>query len=187
MERTRALDSGTRFFLAVPFIRLAEAPSWSKALGFIGAMLSYLVYDLFGGFLLVALIPATLADFYFGTVVAKRRDPSDPRYYDPRRSSAGWNGKLAGLLLLMLVRAVEWWAARHGFLDFLGGDTNGAIATALAVGLFGAELESIEHHRIALGSGPIPGLSHLTALLRRVWVGRIPDPPKENPHASQNP
>lgn len=176
MKRSRIIQfGGGRTVLAVPFIRLADVPSWSRALGFIGGLASYLFHDLFWGFLLLVLAPATLADFYFGVAAAKRRPESDPGAYRRDRADAGWNGKLATVVLLILIRMLEWWAAYHGFLNFLGGTTNGAIATALAVGVFGGELESIDSHRIRLGAGPIPGLSHLTALLRRVWVGRIPE------------
>jgi hypothetical protein len=179
MKRATIGQDGGRFILVVPFIRQAEVPSWSRALGFIGAMGSYLIADLLWGFLLLVLAPATLADFYFGVAAAKRRAAGDPDAFHRARADAGWNAKLATVVLLILIRILEWWAARHGFLNFVGGTTNGAIATALAVGVFGRELESIDEHRIQLGAGPIPGLSHLTALLRRVWVGRLPEHPTE--------
>lgn len=180
MRRSRVMKlSGGRVLFTVPFVRLAEVPSWSRALGLAGGVASFFLYDLFASFMLLLVVPATLSDFYFGVTAAKRRTADDPGAYQRARADAGWNAKLATIVLLVLIRALEYWAELHGFPGILGGTTNGAIATALAVGVFGGELESIDAHRIQLGAGPIPGLSHLTGLLRRVWVGRIPDPAKE--------
>ena len=167
---------GIMAVLTAPIARFAEAPDWSRPLGLLAAFASLLLCDLFFGFLVFALIPATIGDFYFGAVVARLSDR-----YDSVEANKGWNGKLAGILLLCLVRSVEWWASQHQLGDLLaaampgtGGDTHGAVATLLAVGLFGAEIESIENHRTRLGAGPIPGIFHLARALRRVWVGRIP-------------
>lgn len=173
MKRRSYLPGDTSLPLAlIPPAKIMDAPDWAKVTSVIAGIASLVWGNLFWSFLVVGLAPATIADFYFGSHAAHVRSE-----YDANRASRGWNAKLAGVIELILVYTLEWWATQHGLAHLFGVtvQTNGAIATILAVGLFGKELDSIEHHRTQMGAGPIPGLSQVTALLRRVWVGRIPD------------
>lgn len=108
----------------------------------IGDVFSYLV-------LLVA--AAAVVDWYFGGLAANSRGE-----YSSARSNAGWQSKLASLLLILLVRGFEGWLAKAGYAN-----THGVGATVIAVGYFTADLRSTNKHIQALGGSGVPFLTQL--------------------------
>lgn len=144
-----------RYALLLPLVRIDEAPWWGRAFGAALAIVQVIRQDVFSG-MLGLVVAAAIIDWMYGRVVARRTNS-----YDHSRAAAGWQSKLAGVLILLLVRAFEAWLASAG-----AGDTRGLVATALAGALFASEVDSISHHREALGARPIPGLAHLLAWIR---------------------
>lgn len=147
-----------------PFQRLADIPGWGWVWGILAGAAQLVREDLFVGALCLLLI-ASGADYYFGRRVAKHRHD-----YNPALARAGAWGKAMAIALLILVRLFEYWGTEHRVVP-----TKGFVATAIAVGLFALELESIAHHREALGARPIPLLGQVIGLIRSAaerMVGR---------------
>jgi hypothetical protein len=92
--------------------------------------------DAFTVILTISLL-ASAWDYFAGVRLAKHRNR-----YNSTLASAGMWGKISGVALLLLVRALELWVNWFGELH-----TNGYIATGLTFALTVAELRSIAHNR----------------------------------------
>lgn len=146
--------------LATAFARLVEVPGYGWAAGFLTSLLAFMGRDPFAG-ILSLLLASNAIDWYYGRVAARHG-----QRFEPQRSSAGWHSKMIGLLLLLLIRGFESYAMRH-----IGMELPSLFAVLPAVALFVSDLESIDHHRTALGARPIPVLSRSIQFLR-AWEER---------------
>ena len=150
--------------LSSPVRRLDETPVWGGIVATIAAVWQAAVHDLFASSLVIVLI-AGVADYCVGVKAA--RHAGHP--YNARVAHAGVMGKISGVILLFLLRLVEWWASTHGLVE-----TNGAVATAVAVSLVCVDLQSIATHRESFGARPIPVLSQVLTWLQQLALSRIP-------------
>jgi hypothetical protein len=165
--------------LAALFWRITEIPGAAWAAGAVTAVCGVIVRDPFWG-ITALLLASSALDYYWGRRVAthfSRIDPAHPRRFDPLRAHAGWQSKALSLCLLLLIRGVEAWAMRHAMGAVV--ESSGLLSVMLGVGLVVADIESIDHHRTALGARPIPVLAQILAVLRRIEsrVFPIPDAP----------
>lgn len=152
--------------LLSPFFRFQDVPRpWGWAWS---SLVSLVVNSMFGSLMLL-LVATGIIDYIAGAYVAARQGR-----WSAEIARAGFVGKSMGYALLLLVFGAEFWMMKH--LP-QAPDTNGYVATFLAMCLLTVDLQSIEKHRTALGFGPIPGLSHVLGWLRGVLSARIPQPP----------
>jgi hypothetical protein len=178
--------------LVTLFWRIAEIPGGAWAAGALTAAAGFVVRDPFWG-ITALLVASSALDYYWGRRVAKhlsRFDPNHPGRFDPKRAHAGWQSQALSICLLLLIRGFEGWAVRHALgLVSDAEATTGLLSVALAVGLFVADLESIDHHRTALGAKPIRALAQILGVLRRVEarVFPLPDGPPPAPTPELNP
>ena len=149
--------------LTSPVRRLDEIPVWGGITATAAAMWQLAVDDLFASSLVIVLV-AGVADYCVGVKAARHANR-----YDARAAHAGAMGKMSGLILLFLLRLLEWWASSHELVT-----TNGAIATAVAVSLICVDLQSIATHRESFGARPIPVLSQVLNWLQQLALSRIP-------------
>lgn len=155
--RTPFPETPMQFYTAVvlqPIERLREIPGVGWAISVAVALMNLVTTDVFGG-ALTLIILSGLVDYVLGRRVAILRDE-----YNTLIAQMGAHSKAAGVAIVLLVRMFEGWLGMH-----LGADSHGIVASAVAMGLFTAELESIAHHRETLGARPIPVLS---ALLNKI-------------------
>ncbi len=154
--------------ILTPLDRVHDVPIYARVFGLLGAAATLLQSDLLTG-LLALLVASGALDYFLGRACAKRAG-----VYDPLLARAGMLTKLAAIFMLFLIRGFEYWAMYHAIPGI--GTTRGGISSALAVGLFVMDLESIEHHRVFLEARPIPGFSRLVAFLRSVERRMLPLP-----------
>lgn len=140
-------------------------PTWGKILAGIGALAQLLIADAFVGALLLVIVIG-MADYIVGVKAARMAND-----YDPQAAHRGAMGKMSGILILLLIRAVEGWVSFQGL-----GNTKGAAATAVAISLFAVDLQSIAHHRESFGAKPIPVLGRLLEWIQDFANSRLPDP-----------
>jgi phage-related holin len=146
-----------------PFRRLAETPEGGMAAAGLAALGQWMIGGLFGVALLLVLATAFI-DWLAGVVTAHR--------LHEYKAGIAYNGalsKLLGLVLVMLVRALEGFIAYAGLLD-----SNGWLATAAAVSLVAVDLVSIAKHRRRLGGEPIPFITALTDWLQASLIDKLP-------------
>jgi hypothetical protein len=156
--------------LASPLERLDDAPLWGRVLAALGFVWQLLRSDRFAGAAALVVL-CGVVDYFVGV-----RAATSQGRYDPRVAHAGAMGKMSGILLLLLVRAVEGWLLAQSFLD-----TKGGIATALAVSLIAVDLQSIAHHRETFGARPIPVISNILGWLQALAASRVPDERRVGP------
>lgn len=155
--------------LSSPLARIADdVPLWGWLTGVLAGAWQTVSADTFTRLLFLILVAAS-ADYLFGVKSAKHRG-----VYDPRIAHGGAIGKVAGLVLVLLLRGIEGWLLLSDFVD-----SRGAIATTVGVALLSVDLQSIAHHREALGAPPVPVLSHALAWLRGLTTPKtvLPGPP----------
>lgn len=124
-----------------------------------------IVSSMFGSLMLL-LVAVGVLDYLAGAVVALR----DGRW-DAGKAWSGIIGKIMGYALSGVVFAAELWAMRY--IPEMP-DTNGYIATVLAMLLLTVDLQSIEKNRQRLGFRPIPFFSSLVARLQGALVAKLP-------------
>jgi hypothetical protein len=164
------------FYLLRPLQTVEEAPGWAKVLAPLGGLLQVVIAD---GILLQVLalyVIAGMADFVIGAMIAHRAHE-----YSPDRARAGVLGKVAAVVMVLILRAFE------GILPQLDPRLNshGFFASAAAFVLLLQELRSLNAHREILTGKPIPllgalfdRLDHLAeALMNRGAQGRAHDDP----------
>lgn len=141
----------------------------------IAATLQALWHDAFVIFAFLALISAVVDTLY------GRRLHSILGDYDPIKAQIGLHGKMAGLTMAWIIRAMEWgfdnriiqandalsWASTHGLF-----------ATAMVATLLIQDLSSIQEKRERFGQKPIPVFS---AFVKKVnaWMDRLAGIPKD--------
>lgn len=162
-------DARLSAVLLAPVNRLLEheLPAWGKIVVAIGASFQFVMSDAFYG-AVVLLFVAYMLDHAVG--VARARLISDN--YDALRARRGAMTKALELVILGILRLLEHYLIQQGLTD-----TKGALATAVALGFFVVNLQSIVHHREALGAKPVPVLGALIDWLTRLTTARIPSLP----------
>lgn len=162
--------------LYAPLQRLDSVPGWGWVLAVIAGAWEYISTDAFSKILALVVLTGA-ADYYLGAKSARLRGR-----FSPVTAQMGVHGKVAGIVLLLLVRLFEGWAQQHGFVAL-----NGGVATALAVALFAVDVQSISHHRELFGATPLPLLGGVLAWIRGVATVKLPPPrpPREDDDAPQ--
>jgi hypothetical protein len=154
--------------------RLEGAPWYSKAAGLVAAAATAVLGVFVTGALLLA-AGASLIDWYYGRAAAMKADDDrrlllgrelalHERTFSREVSMRGWQVKAGALLVVLLVRGLEYWLS--GAPEPFGINTGGAAAAAIAVGIVADELDSIDENLRALGGRGIPLLSPVIAWLR---------------------
>lgn len=163
---TRSHDAKLSTVLLAPLDRIEHAPMSVRVIALVGGAWQYVTTDAFSISLFLVLFSG-ICDYWLGVRAAKYKG-----IYTPKAAYAGAVGKAAGLLIAMLIRPVEYFIFVKGW-----GDTNGMLATAVALSLFGSDLQSIAHHRESFGAKPIPVLSSVLEWIQRFAQSRVPAPP----------
>lgn len=158
-------DDGIRVagVLASPFRRIFETPEAGAATAVLVALWQWITGDAFHAALALVLVTA-LIDYMTGTVTAHVLGE-----YKSGIAYTGFLSKLLGLVLVLVVRALEGFIAVTGFLD-----SRGAIATAAAVSLIAVDIVSIAKHRQRLGGEPIPFVTALTDWIQSAILEKLP-------------
>ncbi len=148
-----------------PLERLGEVPVWGRIIALLLALCQFVATDAFGSAIAIVLL-ASVVDYCVGAYAAKARGE-----WKPELARSGAMGKVSGLGLLVLIRILEWFASAQGLIE-----SNGALATLVAVSLIAVDLQSIAHHRESFGARPIPFLSALFKWIEQLLSSRLPDP-----------
>ncbi len=149
--------------LAAPVVRLWELGADGK----IAAVLAGLIAAASGEvsiLLMGVLLVSSAADWWLGRAAAVRRGD-----FDPAISGWGLKSKIAGIILVALLRLLEAALTQAGVPD-----PHGILAVVAAAGLIHQDLDSIDHHRRALGGKPIPLLTGALTLGRRMAEAMLP-------------
>lgn len=155
-----ATNSPFMTVVSAPFVRLAEMPGWAKAWTLVAALVNAVVGDMFLG-LFALLFLTTWVDWIVGKRAARIR-----KEYSPELAHLGMHSKAAGLVLVLLIYALSLWARAH--LAFAAENWISLGPVVLAFAFILQDLESIEEHRQNMGARPMPLLSRLLTLLRRI-------------------
>jgi phage-related holin len=158
-------DDGIRLasVLASPFRRLLETPEAGALTALVVALWQWITGEPFHAALALVLVTACV-DYMAGTVTAHVLGE-----YKSGIAYTGFLSKLLGLVLVLMVRALEGFIAITGFID-----SNGAIATAAAVSLIAVDIVSIAKHRQRLGGEPIPFITALTDWIQTSILEKLP-------------
>ncbi len=161
--------AGCEFHLGMLFAQ-AEGlvrSSWpAKLTGALAALANFAVNDLFSGLLLIFMASSTW-DYFLG-----RRAAAHEGKFDSRASYNGLVAKMSGVVILLLIRLVEYWALRHDLLDILrlGGEIpSGIISTGfVAIALYD-QWKSIAKNHERLGK-PLPFAGAVESVIGRIRV-----------------
>lgn len=146
-----------------PVARLIDlSPDGKLVAGLLG-MVAAVTADI--SVLLVAvLLLSSSIDWWFGRAAAKKRG-----VFDVGVSAWGLHSKIAGVLLVVVLRLVEVVLNQAGVPD-----PHGVLAVATAAALIYQDLESIDLHRQTLGGRPIPILTSVLKVGRRLAESLLP-------------
>jgi len=158
MKRFFTLSTNTlTLYLTSVEQQFARVPDWAKVFGFVVGVANLIVGDILTPVLTLIAV-ASSVDWFFGRIVAKKKGT-----YQKDLSTYGWQLKLGVLLVIMMVRGFEEWFATLEILD-----TRGFVSTAIAVGIFIDELDSIDENFFELRGRRIPGLGRALEWMRGV-------------------
>lgn len=110
---------------------------------------------------LVVLAISNLFDWIAGRWAARAQ-----KRFSKTESRRGMLRKIIAMMVVFVVRLIELVFEQSGVIN-----THGLFAVGACSLLVYEDLESLERHRMALGAGPIPGLSTLLAKLRELTTG----------------
>lgn len=144
--------------------RLQDAGTGGKVAAVLGAIAQAALGDVFV-WILGLLFISNLCDWIAGRWAARAE-----RRFSKTESRHGVLRKSIAIAVVMIVRLVELILTRFGAEVGIP-STGGLLAAAITAWLVFEDLESIERHRMALGSGPIPLLSSALAKLRELTTG----------------
>jgi small basic protein len=137
--------------------QFARIPDWAKIFSIAISLANLVIGDILTPVLCLIAV-ASSVDWFFGRIVAKKKGT-----YQKDLSTYGWQLKLGVLLVIMMVRGFEEWFAALEILD-----TRGFVSTAIAVGIFIDELDSIDENFFELRGRRIPGLGRALEWMRSV-------------------
>lgn len=152
-----------RMMLLSPVERLAQAPWYAKLVGVLAAVVEFVAGDPFTQLMLLY-GGICLFDLLLGSEVAHKEDR-----WNGHAFRAGAVGKVAGLMLVMVIRALEAVIANAQLVD-----THCAISFGLAIILIVVELESFDRHKEALTGRPTPFIRPALSMLRSLGQGTLP-------------
>ena len=98
--------------------------------------------------------------------IAGRWAARSEKRFSKTESRRGMFRKIIAMMVVFVIRMVELVLEQTGVVA-----TGGLFATGACALLIYEDLESLERHRMALGAGPIPGLSSLLAKMRQLTTG----------------
>lgn len=154
--------------LSAPVVRVTELGADGKIMasiiGVIGAITGDLTVLLLG-----VLVCSSGIDWWLGRATAHRRGD-----FDPAVSGWGLHSKIAGILLVVVLRLLEAVLWQAGVPD-----PHGVLAVVTAAALIYQDLDSIDHHRQELGGQPIPVLTAVLGIGRRLAESLLPVEPPE--------
>lgn len=149
--------------LTAPFVRLWDLGADGKLVALIAGLIAAAASNVFV-LLMGVLLVSSVADWWLGRAVAVRRGD-----FDPAISGWGLKSKIAGIILVATLRLLEAVLTQAGVPD-----PHGILAVVAAAGLIHQDLDSIDHHRQALGGRPIPLLTGALTLGRRMAEALLP-------------
>lgn len=149
--------------IMAPFQRLVDLSVDGKVVAATLGLVAAVTADL--SFLLLAVLMVSSAvDWFFGRAAARKM-----RRFDVSVSMWGLHSKIAGILLVVVLRLVELVLNNAGVPD-----PHGVLAVATAAALIYQDLESIDHHRQTLGGRPIPVLAQILKAGRKMSEALLP-------------
>lgn len=155
---------------------LADRIQETGAAGKVTALLAGAAQAIVGDYFvwaLAVLAVSNLFDWLAGRWAARAQ-----KRFSKTESRRGMLRKIIAMMVVFVVRLIELVLEQAGVVN-----TNGLFAVGACALLVYEDLESLERHRMALGAGPIPGLSALLAKLRELTTGdrRTESRPAEEP------
>lgn len=165
-------DHPVYHMLTAPWARTMQALSESWAARIMAGGMAVAQAAWFDAFLLFAALGLVTAitDTLYGRRLHKLIGD-----YDPIRAEIGLHGKMAGLTMAWVIRALEWGFDNRiapALTDMTWVQTSGLFATAMVVTLVVQDLASIQEKRERFGQRPIPVftfiMKHVDSLLERV-------------------
>lgn len=153
---TVSVDS-MKLYIASVESQFDRVPEWAKMIGFMVSAVNLIVGDILTPVLCLIAV-ASGVDWFFGRIVAMKKGT-----YQKDLSTYGWQVKMGVLLIIMLVRGFEAWLVLLNIID-----THGFVATAIAVGIFIDELDSIDENLRALNGKGVPGLGRALTWMRSI-------------------
>jgi hypothetical protein len=183
------IHAKVRNLAVVTLLRLQEAPWWGKILAPFVAILGA-VFEEFFVALGIVLVMAQSLDLYLGSRAAARRGVvpedlvADHRRKIPFSWKVFWWGAESKAATIGFV--ITWRAAEYVLSLATPIHTAGWLSTAIVITVLAGELESIEHHRRALGSRAIPLVSLLVAWMRKVSMKLLPEELRHDPQANED-
>lgn len=132
-----------KFILGAAVYAPQEFTVKERAFSLLTAALVFVWNDVFTLVMILA-ASATLGDYWIGRRIAKAH-----KEYDSLKAELGFVGKMAGFLILLLIRGLEV-ALSRAQVGEIPLDTSGYVATAFAIGYLGKQIESINAHRASV-------------------------------------
>jgi len=154
--------------IGAPIVRIWDSGPAGRIAAILAAAAQAIWHDMVFGFLVLLLFTA-LMDWWLGRAAARRRGD-----YSHQVSEWGLQSKFAGVLIVGVIRYIEYLLTTTGLPD-----TRGIMSVAIAAALIYQDLDSIDGHRQTLGGRPIPILSAVLGLLRRISDSLLPVDPGE--------
>jgi phage-related holin len=143
---------------------MAERIQETGAPGKITALLASVAQAIVGDYFVWALAVLAISNFF--DWIAGRWAARAQGRFSKTESRKGLFRKVIAVMVVLLVRLIELVLDQAGVIS-----TGGLFAVGACALLVYEDLESLERHRMALGAGPIPGLSSLLAKLRELTTG----------------
>ncbi len=162
--------------LAAPVVRLWELGADGKLVAVLAGLISAAAGEV-SVLLMAVLFVSSAADQWLGRAAAIRRED-----FDAEISRAGLRSKIAGVVLVIILRLLEAVLNQAGLPD-----PHGILAVVAAAGLIHQDLDSIDEHRQALGGRPIPLLTGALTLGRRLAESLLPIDPAQKGEEEQGP
>jgi phage-related holin len=148
---------------AAPFRRILDVPESGAAMALVVALWQWATGTPFNLALSLVMVTAWI-DYLAGSITAHALGE-----FKSGVAYSGFLSKLFGIVLVLLVRALELFVALTGVFD-----SNGALATAAAVSLVAVDIVSIAKHRARLGGEPIPFITAFTDWIQSSVIARLP-------------
>ena len=149
--------------LQAPVVRLWELGADGKLMAALVGLVSAAAGDV-SILLMGVLLISSAGDWWLGRAAAVRRGD-----FDSAISGWGLKSKIAGIILVATLRLLEAVLTQAGVPD-----PHGILAVVAAAGLIHQDLDSIDRHRQTLGGRPIPLLTTVLAVGRRMAESLLP-------------
>jgi len=159
----------TGTFMAPVARAYQEAGNWDgRVAGIVGTVFQFMWSDFFV-WALVILLVSHVYDWLYGRLIAKANDE-----FDQVKSTLGLHSKIASVVIVFLVRLMEFAALNAGLVN-----TQGILAAGITMLLVVEDIHSIEAKRIRSGAGPIPMLSKALNVVEKALEKWMPTEPEK--------